>query len=122
MRIKIHTALMLICLPLLLSSQAALGGLNGIDVKITNDGTENIVVTVYDTSTQPNSVVLAHERINGFSTVPVTLIADAAGRANLSWTAITADPNLHRCGHASNAGLTDADSVNVHADSECLGT
>src|ERR1700689_1889874 len=71
MRIKIHTALMMVSLPLLLSSQAALGGLNGIDVKITNDGTENIVVTVYDTSTQPNSVVLAHQRINGFSTVPV---------------------------------------------------
>jgi len=122
MRIKIHTALMLSCLPLLLSGQVALGGLNGIDVKITNDGTENVVVTVYDTSTQPNSVVLAHQRINGFSTVPVTLVPDAVGRANLSWTAITADPNLHRCGHASNAGLTDADSVNVHADSECTGT
>jgi hypothetical protein len=122
MRNKIHSALILGCLPLLLSSQAARGGLNGIDVKITNNGTENIVVTVYDTSTQPNSIVLAHERINGFSTVPVTLIADAGGRANLSWTAITADPNLHRCGHASSAGLNDADSVNVHADSECVGT
>ena len=122
MRIKIHTALMMISLPLLLSSRAALGGLNGIDVKITNDGTENIVVTVYDTSTQPNSVVLAHERINGFSTVPVTLVAATAGRANVSWTAITADPSVHRCGHASKAGLTDADSVNVHADSECGGT
>ena len=122
MLIKIHTELMMISVPLLLSSQAALGGLTGIDVKIINDGTENIVVTVYDTSTQPNSVVLAHERINGFSTVPVTLVADAAGRANLSWTAITANPNMHRCGHASNAGLNDADSVNVHADSECVGT
>jgi len=120
MRIHLH-GLLLRSLPLLLASTGALGGLNGVDVKITNDGTEDIVVTVYDTSTDPNSVVLAHERINGFTSVPVSLVADADGRANLSWTAVTADPNGRRCGHESKAGLADSASVTVRADSACAG-
>lgn len=111
--------LMLVSVPMLLVSAAALGGLNGVDVTITNDGTEDVVVTVYDTSVQPNNVVLSHERINGFTRVPVSLVADETGRANLAWTAVSADPNAHRCGHASKVGLNDSASVMVHADSEC---
>jgi hypothetical protein len=104
---------------LLLASGAAVGGLNGIDVQITNDGTDDIVVTVYDTSTQPNSVVLSHERINGFTSIPVSLAADEVGRGNLAWTAVSADPNERKCGHESRSGLADSASVKVHADSEC---
>ncbi len=109
------------CLPLAVLSSAAVGGLNGVDVKITNDGTEDVVVTVYDTSTQPSSVVLSHERINGFTAVPVSLTADEAGRGNLSWTAVSADPNSRKCGHETKSGLSDSAAVNVHADSECDG-
>jgi hypothetical protein len=115
----IHKGLVLCCLPLLLVSAAAVGGLNGIDVTIANDGTEDVVVTVYDTSTQPNSVVLSHERINGFTKIPVSLAADDTGRANLAWTAVTVDPQSRKCGHATSVGLTDSASVAVHADSEC---
>jgi hypothetical protein len=115
----IHKGLILGCLPLLLVSAAAVGGLNGIDVTITNDGTEDVVVTVYDTSTRPNGVVLSHERINGFTKIPVSLAADETGRANLAWTAVTVDPQSRKCGHATSSGLTDSASVPVHADSEC---
>ncbi len=114
--------LLLSSLPLLLVSAAAVGGLNGVDVTITNDGTEDVVVTVYDTSTKPSSVVLSHERINGFTRIPVSLSPDDSGRGNISWTAVTADPNSRRCGHASTQGLTDSASVHVHADSECDST
>ena len=87
----IHKGLILSCLPLLLVSAAAVGGLNGVDVTIANDGTEDVVVTVYDTSTQPNAAcVLSRERINGFTKIPVSLAADETGRANLAWTAVTA--------------------------------
>jgi hypothetical protein len=113
---------LMVCVPLVLLSGAAVGGLDGIDVKIINDGTEDIVVTVYDTSTQPHSVVLSHERINGFTTIPVSLAADDGGHGNLAWTAVTADPNERKCGHATQAGLTDAAAVKVHADSECSST
>jgi hypothetical protein len=54
---------------------SAFSGLGGVDVKIVNDCTEDVVVTVYDMSTEPRSVVLAHERINGFTTVPLSLVA-----------------------------------------------
>jgi hypothetical protein len=103
---SVHKSLLLSSIPLVLMSGAAVGGLNGIDVTITNDGTEDVVVTVYDTSTQPNSVVLSHERING----------------NIAWTAVTADANGRKCGHANTQGLTDSASVHVHADTECTPT
>ncbi len=118
----VHKGLLLSSVPLLLVSAAAVGGLNGVDVTITNDGTEDVVVTVYDTSTQPNSVVLSHERINGFTQIPVSLSADESGRGNIAWTAVTADPNSRKCGHASTQGLTDSASVHIHADSECTST
>ncbi len=117
-----HRALMLGCLPLLLVSATAVGGLNGVDVTITNDGTEDVVVTVYDMSLKPESVVLSHERINGFTNIPVSLSADESGRGNLAWTAVSVDPTSRKCGHATRAGLADAASVSVHADSECSST
>jgi hypothetical protein len=115
----IHKGLLLTCLPLLLVSATAIGGLNGVDVTITNDGTEDVMVTVYDTSTQPQSVVMSHERINGFTRIPVSLVADDTGRGNIVWTAVSVDANSRKCGHDSTSGLTDAASVAVHADSEC---
>lgn len=124
--LRIHKGLILSCLPLLLLSAAAAGGLNGVDVTIANDGTEDVVVTVYDTSTQPNgrpnAVVFARERINGFTRIPVSLTADPTGRANIAWTAVTADPRSRKCGHATQVGLTDSALVSVHADSECGAT
>jgi hypothetical protein len=117
-----HKGSLLGCLPLLLLSTGALSGLNGVDVTIANDGTEDVTVTVYDTSIQPNGVVLSRERINGFTRIPVSLAADETGRGNLAWTAVTVDPHTRKCGHATRAGLTDSALVNVHADSECAAT
>ena len=119
MRFNIRSALLLSCTPALLIGGSAVGGLNGIDVRITNDGIEDIVVTVYDTTTEPRRVVLSNERINGFTTIPISLVADEVGRANLSWTAVTADPNGRKCGHESQSGITDSTSVRVHADLLC---
>jgi hypothetical protein len=121
-----HRGLQLCCLALLLVSAAVVGGLNGVDVTIANDGTADVIVTLYDTSSQPNgqpnAVVFARERINGFTKIPVSLAADESGRANLAWTAVTVDPRSRKCGHATRAGLTDAALVSVHADSECGAT
>ena len=106
-------------IPLLLVGATALGG-DGIDVNITNDGTDDIVVTVYDMTIGPNAVVLSHARINGFTSVPVSVASDATGRANLSWTAVcTADATARKCGHEESMGLSDSSSLSVHADSSC---
>jgi hypothetical protein len=96
----------------------ALGG-EGVQVKITNDGTEDIVVTVYDMNASPRKIVLQNARINGFTSVPITAIGDATGRANISWTATSADANSAKCGHADTLGLDNDSAVNVHADSTC---
>jgi hypothetical protein len=90
----------------------------GVSVKITNDGTEDIVVTVYDVNAGPGRRVLTNERINGFTTVPISVVADATGMANLRWTATSTDSSSPKCGHAS-AQVGNDGSVNVHADSTC---
>jgi hypothetical protein len=92
---------------------------DGVSVNITNDGTEDILVTVYDTSSGSNTPVLRNARINGFTSIPLSVSPDASGLANLSWTAVSADPNSRKCGHAQSTGLKDSASVNVHADSAC---
>jgi hypothetical protein len=122
----IHRGLQLCCLALLLVGATAVGGLNGVDVTIANDGTEDVLVTLYDASSQPNgqpnAVVFARERINGFTKIPVSLAADESGRANLAWTAVTVDARSRKCGHATRTGLADSALVSVHADSDCGAT
>jgi len=117
----LHKGLVLSCLPLLLVSAAAVGGLNGVDVVISNDSTDDVMVTVYDMSTHPSSMVLSSERINGFTRIPIALSLDETGRGNVAWTAVSIDPRSRKCGHATNTGLTDSQAVSVHADSECSG-
>jgi hypothetical protein len=114
MRSHAKVRLILGCLPLLLASTA----FAGVDVKITNDGTQDIVVTVYDMSTSPQRVVLTNARINGFTSVPISVVADATGRANLSWTATSTDPVFPKCGHEDTV-VSNSASVKVHADSSC---
>lgn len=101
-----------------LMSGAALGG-EGVQVKITNDGTQDIVVTVYDMSTDPKRVLLQNARINGFTSVPIFAIADATGHANLAWTATSTDQTATKCGHADTLGIGNDAAVNVRADSSC---
>ncbi|HXP25254.1 MAG TPA: hypothetical protein VN891_05705 [Steroidobacteraceae bacterium] len=112
----IKTALIL-ALPLLMIG-TALGG-EGLQVKITNDGTQDIVVTVYDMNANPRAILLQNARINGFTSVPVSAIADATGHANLSWTATSTDGTSAKCGHDETSGLRNDSAVNVHADSSC---
>jgi hypothetical protein len=92
---------------------------DGMAVKITNNGTDAVVVTVYDMSARPYRVVLLDARINGFTSVPVSVLTDATGKANLRWTATSVDARNHKCGQDSKIGLGDSDAVNVYADSEC---
>lgn len=96
----------------------ALGG-EGVQIKITNDGTQDIVVTVYDMNANPRRVLLQNARINGFTSVPVSALADATGRANLSWTATSTDSASRMCGQADSLGLGDDSAVSVRAESSC---
>jgi len=104
-------------LPFLMAG-AAFGG-EGVQVKITNDGTQDIVVTVYDMNASPQRILLQNARINGFTSVPISAIADATGHANLSWTATSTDSTSKLCGHADSLGISDASAVSVQAQSSC---
>jgi hypothetical protein len=92
---------------------------DGVNLSITNDSVNNVFVTVRDMNTNPSVIVLEHQLINGFATIPLSVSADATGRANISWTAIRADAQDRRCGHAARKGLDNEANVNVHADSDC---
>jgi len=104
------------CLSLLCAG-AALSD-QGVSVKITNDGTQDIIVTVYDVNAGPGHQVLTNAHINGFTSVPVSLVGDANGQGKLRWTATSTDGVSRTCGHAT-AVVSNDDSVHVHADSSC---
>jgi hypothetical protein len=97
-------------------------GADGMPVQITNNGTEEVEVTVYDMNTQTHQPVLAHERLYGFSSVLVSLTADASGTGHVLWTATTHENGAVRCGRANTAGLTPDASVDVYADAACNET
>jgi hypothetical protein len=111
-----RAALILSCMPLLFFESTARA--DGIEVTISNDGTENLVVTIYDMSVSPKRAVLTNARMNGFSSLSISLITDASGKGRLSWTATGTDPKFPRCGH-SDVTVDNAGSVSVHADSSC---
>jgi len=106
--------------PLVLLCAAALGG-DGINLTVTNDGIVDVYVTVYDTSVAPRATVLSHQRINGFTSVPISVSADAGGRANVAWSAISVDNTDQHCGHGTRSRLSGDANINVHADSDCPG-
>jgi hypothetical protein len=101
-----------------LSIPAALGG-DGLMITINNDGTDNLFVTVYDRSSSPPQKVLSHTALYGNASISVSISADRSGHGHLSWSAITTDHDMRRCGHKEKSGLNDGDTVNVHADHEC---
>jgi hypothetical protein len=115
---SLHKAVVMGVMPLVLFAATSLGG-EGIDLNITNDGTENIFVTVYDTNTAPPTAVMHNARVGGFTTVPVSVTPDVAGKANVSWTATGGDDGARKCGHGVRAALEGSATINVHADSVC---
>ncbi len=118
MQRKILMTLCIAAMPLAFFTAPAFSD-NGVSLNITNDGTDDIDVTVYDTTLGPKAVVLSHARINGFTTIPLSVAADDTGHGNISWTAVTADKNNRKCGHADDVGLGDSAAVKVRADSDC---
>ncbi|HEY2676370.1 MAG TPA: hypothetical protein VGI65_05325 [Steroidobacteraceae bacterium] len=117
MRSSIKTATMLVCLCSLMAATSRAG--DGVQVMVTNDGTEDILVTVYDMNAGPQQTVLQATRINGFTSVPISAVRDANGEANLAWIATTADAGSRKCGHGNASGITVDSSLSVHADSSC---
>jgi hypothetical protein len=90
-----------------------------VTISITNDNTDDILVTVYDMNTQPHDKVLDGQRISGFASVPISVAAGAGGTGHVYWRATTLDPDRPRCGHRDKAGVSNEGSVHVFAHSQC---
>ena len=91
-----------------------------VALRITNDDTDDILVTVYDMNAEPPGAVIVHQRINGFAWIPVSVTAGRAGFGHVRWTATSAVSGQHRCGQRDTRGLGNDDSVPVFADSPCV--
>lgn len=111
-----RTVSALFCLPLI--GTIAYAG-DPVQITVTNDGTDDVLVTVRDMNTHAHSKVLDGQRISGFASVPISVAAGATGTAHVSWTTVTTDPDVHRCGHGDKSALANFDSVHVVAQSTC---
>ena len=105
---------------LTLSAGATAIGDDMVAIKINNDGTDDILVTVYDMNAEPPGAVIVRQRISGFAWIPVSATAGRAGFGHIQWTATSAVAGQHRCGQRDMRGLGNDDSVSVFADSPCV--
>jgi hypothetical protein len=90
-----------------------------VALKISNDGADDILVTVYDMNAEPPGAVIVRQRISGFAWIPVSVTSGRAGFGHIQWTATSAVSGRHRCGQRDAHGLGNDDSVSVFADSRC---
>jgi hypothetical protein len=118
MRTVDRIILVLGCLSLSFGLTAALAA-DGLMVTINNDSTDNLFITVYDRSSSPPQRVLSHTALYGNASIAVSIAADRSGHGQLSWTAMTIDHDMRKCGHNKKSHLNDGDTVNVHADGAC---
>ena len=100
---------------------SASGGDDVLAITISNNTSNNLLVTVYDQNTTPSQRVLSTTEIYGNASIPVSISPDGSGKGHLSWTAMTADQDMRQCGHGDQSGLNDGDTVNVQTDSDCGG-
>jgi hypothetical protein len=89
-----------------------------VGITITNDDTNDIMVTVYDMNTHPHSALLVNERIGGFSSVPISIATNSGGNGHLYWTATTA-ADKPQCSQNDSSSLSDGATVHVYGHSDC---
>jgi hypothetical protein len=106
------------CLPLCVGSVSATGA-EGLTITISNDSTDNVLLTAYDRNAKPAQLVLSGQPVYGFASIVISLSASATGLGHLSWTARSIDPDMATCGRGNATNLHDGDTVNVHADGDC---
>jgi hypothetical protein len=88
-------------------------------IRIYNDDADDIVLSVYDVNAQPPEAVIANQRINGFSWIPISVTAGGVGKGHVKWIARTVDPSFHRCGYQEIHGVENHAFVYVSANSGC---
>lgn len=104
-------------LSLILLANAAAIADDPLTIRVYNDESDDIVVSVYDMNAQPQQAVIANQRINGFAWIPISVTAGAVRKGHLKWIARTADPGFHRCGYQEMRGVSNDALVYVSVNS-----
>jgi hypothetical protein len=107
------------CLLVGLSCSSAFGGDDVLSITIFNNTSDNLLVTVWDQNTTPPQRILSTTPIYGNASLSVSISPDGSGVGHLSWTAMTVDHDMRRCGHNDKSNLSDGDTVNVSANGDC---
>jgi hypothetical protein len=94
-------------------------GSDGISVKVTNDTSSNVVVTVIDMNVSPEQVLISNETVYGFATLPIRISPDARGYGHIRWTATSGSAGSRACGHKERDQLSADSVVHVSASSSC---
>jgi hypothetical protein len=109
-----------ISLALFASGPASAG--DTVPIRLYNDGSDPIVVTVYDLNAEFPRPAVTSQRINGFAWIPLSVLAGADGNAHIVWSARSGDETFKRCGQREIDELGDDDSVHLFTDSDCART
>ena len=119
MRITGKAAIILgISLALFASGPASAG--DTVQLRLYNDASDSIVVTVWDLNGRSPGPAVVSERINGFAWIPIFVSAGAVGKGHVKWIARTVDPTFHRCGYQEMRGVANDALVYVSVNSSCL--
>jgi hypothetical protein len=102
-----------------LGSLSVFGQQGGVMLTISNDTSNNLLVTMYDMGTSPRQTILSSRLINGNGSITVSVTQNTSGRGHVSWTAMNQDRDMRKCGHDDKADLNDGDTVNVYVDGDC---
>jgi hypothetical protein len=90
-----------------------------ITIHLANDGTDNLVVTLYDRNVRHRQLVLSGQIIYGNSSISTSITADSSAQGHLTWRAMSTDRDMPRCGHRDVLHVDDSSTVHVKADSAC---
>jgi hypothetical protein len=104
---------------MLMGTATTFGDDDLMNIRVYNDTSDEIVVTVYDMNATPPGPVLLHQRIDGFAWFPAMITRGVEGHGHVRWTAITAGGGFHSCGHQERRGLKSDAMVHVFTDSTC---
>ena len=117
--LTMNRAFIILGLSLMLLASAEAVADDSVMIRIYNDDADDILLSVYDMNAQPPEAVIANQRINGFSWIPILVAAGAAGKGHVKWVARTVDPSFHRCGYEEMHGLENDAFVYVSVNSSC---
>jgi hypothetical protein len=90
-----------------------------MSITINNDTTSDLLVTAYDLNAGSAQKVLSNEKINSFASIAVPVNPDESGYGHLAWSASSVNRDSPTCGKGDQSGLSDSDTVHVHADAAC---